>query len=169
MQSNRHSRKRGDTLASIKYKSGSSWVDAVYPVNSVYMSKASTSPASLFGGSWTQITNAVLRGAAGYGYGGSDSKTLSTNEIPSHNHSFTDKVIPCAQEAKGYGLSYGGAGFGDRVIVTSSGSRSVSTVSTGGGILLSTPAILQLLRLGQNILNLEVPIAPQSLPRKRAS
>lgn len=44
-----------------------------YPVGSIYLSFSSTSPASLFGGSWTQLTNVVLRAANNTSTGGSDS------------------------------------------------------------------------------------------------
>lgn len=77
-------------MPTLKYRSGSSWIDIIHPVNSIYMSNVSTSPATLFGGTWTQLTNAVLRAAAGYGYGGSDTHTLTINEMPSHNHSITN-------------------------------------------------------------------------------
>lgn len=60
----------------------------IYPVGAIYASANSTSPASLFGGSWTQITNAALRGATGVGYTGSDTHALSTKEMPSHKHNF---------------------------------------------------------------------------------
>ena len=60
----------------------------VYPVGAIYASANSTSPASLFGGSWTQITNAALRGATWVGYSGSDTHALSVNEMPSHRHNF---------------------------------------------------------------------------------
>ena len=64
---------------------------AAYPVGSYYMSSNSTSPAKLFGGTWTQITNRFIF-AAGSGYsvnstGGSATKTLVTDNIPSHSHS----------------------------------------------------------------------------------
>ena len=64
---------------------------AAYPVGAYYMSSDSTSPAVLFGGTWTQIQNRFIF-AAGSGYsvnstGGSATKTLSTNNIPSHTHS----------------------------------------------------------------------------------
>lgn len=58
----------------------------IYPVGAIYASANSTSPASLFGGSWTQITNAALRGATSVGYTGSDTHALNTNEMPSHSH-----------------------------------------------------------------------------------
>lgn len=64
---------------------------AAYPVGSYYMSSNSTSPAVLFGGTWTQIQNRFIY-AAGSGYpvnstGGSATKSLSTDNLPSHNHS----------------------------------------------------------------------------------
>lgn len=64
---------------------------AAYPVGAYYISSNSTSPASLFGGTWTQITNRFIY-AAGSGYtvgatGGSTTKTLTTNNLPSHSHS----------------------------------------------------------------------------------
>lgn len=33
---------------------------AAYPVGAIYLSWSSTSPASLFGGTWTQITDRFL-------------------------------------------------------------------------------------------------------------
>lgn len=74
------------SVGTIKYKNGSTWVDILHPVGSFYLSTQSTSPSSLFGGTWVQITNAVLRGAAGTGYGGRDTHTLTINEMPRHNH-----------------------------------------------------------------------------------
>lgn len=68
-----------------------SWVnllDIVYPIGAVYFSRNSTSPASIIGGSWTQIQGAVL-GAIGEsisnGYGGD--KTISIDQMPKHKHS----------------------------------------------------------------------------------
>lgn len=43
---------------SVMYKNGSSWQDLMlqaYPVGAIYLSYTSTSPASLFGGSWNRI------------------------------------------------------------------------------------------------------------------
>lgn len=76
--------------AELYVKNDNSWVNYnllnAYPVGAIYVSGSSTSPASLFGGSWTQITNAALRGATSVGYTGSDSHTLSANEMPKHRH-----------------------------------------------------------------------------------
>lgn len=57
-----------------------------YPVGAIYISYVSTSPASLFGGTWSQITGKVLRAANDVNTGGSDTVTLTTSQIPSHNH-----------------------------------------------------------------------------------
>lgn len=63
-------------------------LEVLYPVGSIYLSKNSTSPASIIGGSWTQIQGAVL-GAIGEsisnGYGGD--KTISIDQMPKHKHS----------------------------------------------------------------------------------
>lgn len=64
---------------------------SIYPVGAIYMSVSSTSPASLFGGTWEQIQNRFLL-AAGSSYtagdtGGEATHTLTANEMPSHNHS----------------------------------------------------------------------------------
>lgn len=63
---------------------------AVYPVGSYYLSEDSTSPASLFGGTWEQMKDRVLIGA-GNTYsvgatGGETTHTLSLAEMPSHSH-----------------------------------------------------------------------------------
>lgn len=60
--------------------------DLAYPVGAVYISYVSTSPASLFGGTWTQINGYFLRAANDVNTGGSNTHTLSVNEMPSHNH-----------------------------------------------------------------------------------
>lgn len=61
-----------------------------YPVGSLYWSKNSTSPASLFGGSWARVKD-VFALAAGSIYvagtsGGTSTHLLTISEMPSHNH-----------------------------------------------------------------------------------
>lgn len=66
--------------AHLKYKSGSSWIDynlVVYPVGAIYLGFSSTSPASLFGGTWTPITGRFLYCNAGTGTGGNNNHTHS--------------------------------------------------------------------------------------------
>ena len=70
--------------------SGKTLFDTVYPVGAIYMSASSTSPASLFGGTWEQIQDRFLL-AAGSSYtagntGGEATHTLTENEMPSHTH-----------------------------------------------------------------------------------
>lgn len=69
-------------------------LNLVYPVGSIYMSVNSTSPAVLFGGSWTQLTNTFLYASttadtsATTATAGEANHTLTTNEMPSHSHTF---------------------------------------------------------------------------------
>lgn len=80
---------------------GSGWIysralsslilESVYPVGSIYMSVNSTSPATLFGGTWQAIQGKFLLGAYGNTYkagstGGEAAHTLTTREMPNHNH-----------------------------------------------------------------------------------
>lgn len=61
------------------------WVnllDVIYPVGSFYISNSASSPASIIGGSWTQINGAVLRGYTTAGYVGSDTHKLTSKELP---------------------------------------------------------------------------------------
>lgn len=61
-----------------------------YPVGSIYMSVNTTSPATLFGGTWEQLKDRFLLGA-GSSYtngstGGEAEHTLTVDEMPSHSH-----------------------------------------------------------------------------------
>lgn len=49
-----------------------SLTDLIYPVGAFYISNSSTSPASLFGGSWTQVMGRYLYGTTWTGTGGKD-------------------------------------------------------------------------------------------------
>ena len=65
-------------------------LDVVYPVGSVYMSTNSISPATLVGGTWTQVKDMFLLGAgssyAAGSTGGETEHTLTVSEMPSHSH-----------------------------------------------------------------------------------
>lgn len=105
--------------------------DDIYPVGSIYMSVNSTSPASLFGGTWEQIEDKFLL-AAGTTYsagdtGGEATHTLTVNEIPSHYHKASNyKAISGWEgDSPGYFLSDGRQG--------SSTTTGPNTGSTGGG------------------------------------
>ena len=95
---------------------GKTVFDMVYPVGSVYVSVNSTSPATLFGGTWVQIKDKFLL-SAGDTYkagatGGEATHVLTVEEMPRHNHSIdnlnasgstTPYMTVQAQEKKGYG------------------------------------------------------------------
>lgn len=80
------------SVGTIKYKSGNSWIDILHPVGSFYFSTVSTSPATLFGGTWVQVTASLL-GAVGTNgtisitnadYSGHFS--IYTDQVPNHAH-----------------------------------------------------------------------------------
>lgn len=80
-----------------EYVTKQALIDLVYPVGSFYMSSSSTSPATLFGGTWEQIKDTFIL-AAGDTYtagnsGGEESHTLISDEMPSHSHSFIGNVV----------------------------------------------------------------------------
>ncbi len=69
----------------------------VYPVGSIYMSVNSTSPSTLFGGTWVQLKDRFLLGA-GDTYtngktGGAAEVTLTVNQMPSHRHSTAQEYV----------------------------------------------------------------------------
>lgn len=63
------------------------FVNMIYPVGSIYMSVSSTSPASLFGGTWESIGGRFLLGAdatyAAGSTGGKATNTINANNLPS--------------------------------------------------------------------------------------
>ena len=99
----------------------------VYPVGSIYLSTVGTSPALLFGGTWTQIEDRFLL-SAGQSYsagntGGESAHTLTVDEIPAHAHSHWSG-------SAGINASGGNA---QRGFVSSTG-KNIGTDNTGGGL-----------------------------------
>lgn len=69
---------------------GKTWAEMmleIYPVGSVYMSVNSTSPASLFGGTWERLKDRFLLGA------GDSYAPGNTGGNATHAHEFTDNSI----------------------------------------------------------------------------
>lgn len=71
-------------------------LDLVYPVGAVYTSKSATSPATLFGGTWTQLKEKFIF-AAGTTYkvnatGGATTVTLTVAQMPKHYHNTNNRV-----------------------------------------------------------------------------
>lgn len=82
----------GDNIAKT-YVKLNELLNKVYPVESVYISTGATSPASIFGGTWTQIEGRFLLGAGGvYALG-----STGGAESSEHAHDAGDlfaKVLP---------------------------------------------------------------------------
>lgn len=88
-------------------------INLIYPVGSIYMSVNNTSPATLFGGTWTQLKDKFLLTAgdtyAAGSTGGSATSshthtinshthstgnhTLTTSEMPAHSHDVYSETI----------------------------------------------------------------------------
>lgn len=145
-----------------------SWVnllDVVYPIGSIYCSNSSTSPADIIGGTWTQIENAVLRGTTdSVGYVGSDTHAITSNEMPSHNHSASTNSAGAHSHDMNLAGDDGNTLSGSThtyVYKTTTASttktdsagahtHTVTIGKTGGGSNVSRSTILQLLYLVQN-------------------
>ncbi|MDY3296183.1 phage baseplate protein [Selenomonas sp.] len=98
-----------DAYATIKYVDSAdeklqATIDAIlsriYPVGSIYLSVDSTSPESIFGGTWEPIPTGKMLLSAGDGYdvestGGEAEHTLTVDELPSHSH---DMIIKNTDE-----------------------------------------------------------------------
>ena len=101
-------------------------VEIVYPVGSIYMSVNNVNPNELFiGTTWTRLQDRFLLGA-GSTYsagvtGGSSTVTLSTNEMPSHNHTT-------------YFRKSGGAGNGSWDYLDPGSNYGAASSNTGGGL-----------------------------------
>lgn len=82
-------------------------LEAVYPVGSIYMSVNSTSPATLFGGTWQAIKGKFLLGQSSAHKagttGGEENHTLTVDEMPKHTHAmyFGNSGAPEAWEPDG--------------------------------------------------------------------
>ena len=80
--------------SSILYEGGKTLdklFDLVYPVGSVYISTNATSPATLFGGSWTQIQGRFL---VGCGSNGIDLYTTAGQTGGSVSHRINQENLP---------------------------------------------------------------------------
>ena len=103
-------------------------LDLVYPIGSVYIAYNSTSPASRFGGTWTQIKDRFLLGVgstyAAAKTGGSATHTLTIDEMPNHDH----KGYVCANANID-----GGTGSNSVFTAEDWGQGNMLTGTTGGG------------------------------------
>lgn len=84
-------------------EAGTSLFDLIYPIGSVYISMNNTSPATLFGGSWTKVEGKFLLGTSSAypsgSSGGEETHLLSFNEMPSHRHTINANYTAGTQSA----------------------------------------------------------------------
>lgn len=108
----------------------------IYPVGAIYMSVNSTSPASLFGGTWTQLKDRFLLGA-GSTYsngatGGAAAVTLTLSQIPSHTHDLNvasaDNTGSASTSQVVYGKSSGTNYTNDNAMESAGGGTSHSNM-----------------------------------------
>ena len=101
-------------------------IDQIYPIGSMYVSTKETSPASLFGGSWTKIKDKFLYATSTTGDAGKDGGNSTTSYTPAGTvtgsvggHALTVAQIP----QHGHPQNYSGGGDGDtnRAITRSTG------------------------------------------------
>lgn len=79
---------------------GGTWnsaADLIYPIGSVFLGTDDLeyTPANMFGGTWTQVTDRYIRGASLSGTGGATSFTIASSNLPTHTHTY-DKTTATA-------------------------------------------------------------------------
>lgn len=97
-------------LGNVDNVSKANILQSVYPVGSIYISTASTSPAELFAGTWERIKDRFLL-AVGDTYtagstGGEAQHTLTVNEIPSHSHAMPSLNKWLSPDGSGEDMNY---------------------------------------------------------------
>lgn len=118
------------TLANISIKDSSSWntyLNLIYPVGSIYIAYTSTSPASRFGGTWSQITSRFLYCTTNVNTGGEQNHTLTISEMPYHQHTPSGGVnfVSTTSEATGIGTT--------KLDIWWYVEKTAATTSVGGG------------------------------------
>lgn len=114
----------------VSFYDGQAWnsiLNLVYPVNSIYITANSTSPATLFGGTWAQQKNGLIAcaGTSGFASAGNTagSTTISVNQMPAHTHSWIGwNYFSVTAASQGYGC-----------LLKTGTDPAGNTKSTGGG------------------------------------
>lgn len=70
---------------------GTTLLNVLYPVGSIYISMNNTNPSTFIGGTWTQISNRFLycSTSGARGIGGADNVKLTTDNLPPHSHNYS--------------------------------------------------------------------------------
>lgn len=102
-------------------------LEVTHPIGSLWFSTVNTSPASIVGGTWMAIDSAAIRSGSEVGYIGSDTHTLTIDEMPSHEHKTT------VDESRGYRDPGSGNWFlGSYFKETTPDGNLLTTYATGG-------------------------------------
>ena len=124
-------------------------LNKVYPIGSIYMSVNSTSPATLFGGTWVQIQDTFLL-SAGESYtagatGGEATHTLTAQEMPIHGHNVhVFNANTTTYDAYVYdqlGTGFAKASSGGRIVASTLAWQNASFKTAGRGWEGLTPSV----------------------------
>lgn len=113
-------------------------LDLVYPIGSLYWSKNPTNPATLFGGTWTQIKDKFIL-AAGDSHavgatGGAASVALQIEHLPPHAHSATGTASTVgAHEHTWYSGRYGSSNYSTSADGAGAGQENTAHKTYGNG------------------------------------
>ena len=124
------------TIYTTKTDATSDIVNLIYPVGSIIQLNSTTDPNTIYSGTtWVKIEGRFILGSSDAypiaSTGGEASVTLTTSQIPSHNHAL--HIYPTSSQASGYGLTQA-AGFQNQVLIQNLNTQSGTLcTSTGGG------------------------------------
>ena len=100
-----------DSTLAIELNRINNLLNNIYPIGSIYISIDETAPNLIFGGVWEKIKDTFLL-ASGENYlngevGGEVEHTLTTNELPSHNHKHRQYIFNGgSSNGTKYGFTY---------------------------------------------------------------
>lgn len=123
-------------------------LDMIYPIGSLYFSNKATSPASIVGGSWTKIEEAVIRSGNTVGYMGEDEHAITIDEMPSHRHSIDIYL----HDYNGASQSCHRTQWTDK---KDASGKALTNVTGGGASNVTCSTLLQLSHLVQSCLKLK--------------
>lgn len=122
---------KADDMNQIKSAVNTNLVELIYPVGAIFLSTSSTNPSTYLGGTWEQIKDVFLLGAgdtySASSTGGEATHTLTTNEMPSHNHS---TVYLCSFSGGSVNTR---TGYGYEEVALNKSSYGNTVSNTGGG------------------------------------
>ena len=87
-------------------------LDVIYPINSMYITTSTVSPASSIGGTWTQIKDGACLAAYTSTSGYTGSKHITVDQMPAHKHSAINKRFGSTFD-NDWPYQWGGGGIDD--------------------------------------------------------